>query len=200
MLRSIHLHGALGKKYAKVVELDVDTVGDAVRGLSVNFKGLLDDLKAGCWRIVRGNPKTGLELELEDINTFKLGNADLHFFPIVAGSKRAGLAKTVVGVALVGAAVALSGGTLAGMGAPLLGGMFTAGNIAMVGLSLTVAGVSTLLTPREHQKTNQQRPNSSQLGPSNVYEQGNPVPVVYGEVICGSVVISSGLQIDPVPA
>jgi predicted phage tail protein len=198
-VRKIHLHGALGKKYGRVVELDVDTVGDAVRGLSVNFKGFLEDLKEGCWRIVRGDKKTGLELELEDVNSFKLGAADLHFFPVVAGSKRSGAIKTVVGVALVGTAVALAGpGAI--FSTPLLGGLISTGNVAMVGLSLSIAGVATLLSPKEQQKTNQIDQRSSQLGPSNVYEQGNPVPLVYGEVICGSVVVSSGLQIDPVPA
>ena len=197
-LRKIHLHGFLGKKYGKEFNFAVSTAGEAVRALIANFPSIAEDFKIGEWRVVRGkDTKKGLHLELEDINAFNLGMGELHFIPHAAGSKRRGLVKTVIGVALVGAAVIASGGTLAGMAAPLLGGMFTAGNLGMMGLALTVSGVASLLSPKQHPANSQNLPADVMIGPVNTYEQGNPVPLVYGEVTCGSVVVSSGLTLTP---
>jgi predicted phage tail protein len=199
MLRDVFLHGSLGKKYGEYYRLSVDTAGEAIRALSVNFPTFADDIKEGWWEVVRGDPEKGLFLEIDDTNSLKLGTAALHITPVPAGSKRGGIIKAVLGVALIGAALFLSGGTLAAaIGPGILSGV-TYGNIAMVGVALTISGVASMLAPKEQPNTTGNNNSSFQIAATNVYDQGNPVPLVYGETICGSVVISSGLDIDPIP-
>ena len=202
MLRKIHLHGRLADKFGPEFKFDVATAGEAIRALACNFKEFTGELRDGSFEIVRGdytgdNPKW---LEEGEINEFKLGHADLHIVPHIEGSKNAragGSLKIIIGVALIGVAIAgalftggLSLGSIAGTG-------ITYGNVAMVGAALILAGVARLLTPT------QQNPNeqSSFLlnGPGNSYAQGNPVPLVYGEVIVGSQLISGSLDIEPIP-
>lgn len=200
-MRKIYLHGFIGKKYGRKFKFAVTTAGEAVRALAANFPGILEDFKKGHWRIVRGDQSRGLHLELDDVNAFNLGAGDLHFVPSAKGSKRGpggGAIKTVIGVALVGAAVVATGGAL-GMVLPGILGVtgLTGGNLAMMGVALAVSGVASLLSPKEQPTDNQSIKADVALGPVNTYEQGNPVPLVYGECIVGSVVVSSGLTLTP---
>lgn len=199
MLRRVILHGRMKKLFGGPFSFDVQTAGEALRALNVNLPGFLDALKEGAYEVVRGTVKTGQRLELEQVNEFKLGDADFHLIPVIAGSKRSGLVKTILGVALIGAAVFFSGG-IAGLAAPLgatgiLGGGF-ATNLAIAGLALTFAGVSSLLTPKNQTKNSDASFELS--GPGNTYGQGNPVPVVYGRCMVGAHMISAGLDVEPI--
>lgn len=197
-LRKIHLHGKLGKKYGREFTFAVATALEAVRAFAANFPGFLDDLKTSDWRVVRGDKKTGLHLDLEDMATFNLGAGELHFIPAARGAKRPGLIKIVAGVAITAAAVALApmtgGASLMGL-ATATGGLTWAGNLALMGVGLTLSGVASLLAPKEHPQNSQTAKADVALGPQNSFEQGNPVPLIYGEVICGSQVVSSGLTL-----
>ena len=81
-----------------------------------------------------------------------------------------------------------------------------------MGASLLIGGVAQLLTPvpkmdglgagasRGADSTNDPRRSYSFSGIQNTSRQGVPVPIVYGEVITGSVVISAGIDIAQVAA
>jgi len=195
MLRNIYLHGRLAEKFGDVFQFDVATAGEAIRALQCNFNTFADELKVGSYELIRGeiDAAKGLWLGLDDVNEFKLGNADFHIIPVIEGGKGShtgAILKIVIGIALVGA-VLFTGG-IAAIGA---GGFY--GNVAMIGFGLAVAGVASLLTPKA-QNPNQQ--NSFLVSsPGNTYDQGNPVPLVYGDCICGSQLISSGMTIEPIP-
>ncbi|MFA9261796.1 MAG: hypothetical protein ACEQSB_00350 [Undibacterium sp.] len=199
-MRKIHLTGLLGKKYGKIIELEVETIAEAIRALSTNFPGFLADLKIGSYHVVLGKSvRKGLSLGEDDIAGFRLGRSDLHILPFVAGSKNSGgILKAVLGVALIGVAFMFSGGALATplmAGGGLLGG-FTYGNLAMLGAALALQGVSTLLSPEE--STTEKQDSFTLSGPGNAYEQGYPVPLVYGRVITGGVLVSGGIDIEPI--
>lgn len=196
-MRKVYLHGHLGERFGEVYELEVSTAGEALRALGANFRDFMSVLRDGFYEVVRGDKDTGHALDLEDINEFRLGHdkADLHFIPVLAGAKRGGLLKAIIGVALVGVAVFASGGTLAGAVLPGLSGV-TWGNVAMIGLGLAVAGASQLLTPQDKKKDESSDQSYSLSGASNTYEQGNPVPLVYGEAIVGGHLISAGIDIE----
>lgn len=204
-MRRIYLHGAIGKKYGKFFDLEVETAGEAIRAIAANFPEFLNDIRAGAWHIVRGKTiKNGLSLGEDELRAFKLGNAPLHILAYVAGSKNAGGLKMIIGAAVIGAAVVFSGGTLAAPLTGLLtaGGSLTVyGNMAMIGVAMMVSGASSLLTP--DQTTNEDSSKSSSYtmaGPGNAYAQGSPIPLVYGEVITGGVMISGGIDVERVAA
>jgi predicted phage tail protein len=194
-MRDIRLYGHLREKYGESFRLDVATAAEAVRALNANLKGFYDELSKGSYEVVRGDLETGFKLDVDDISQLKLGAGTLHFVPVIEGSKSGGgLLKSILGVALIGAAVFLSGGILA---APIGSLGLTYGNMAAVGLSLTLAGVSNL----NSKSTDTKNKDSYTLsGPGNAYEQGNPVPLIYGEVITGSVMVSGGIDIEALPA
>ncbi|OWZ90342.1 hypothetical protein B9J07_27525 [Sinorhizobium sp. LM21] len=199
-MRKIVLHGALGDRYGHEFTLDVKTAGEAVRALSANFPGFMKDIREGVWHLVRGREvDTGMSLGESDITDFKLGRADLHIVPYVAGSKRGGLLKAILGVVLIGAAFAFTGGALATtIGAGTAFGTLgvTGTHVALFGAAVALAGVSSLLAPEEKADQGDGSQSFTMTGPGNTYDQGAPVPLVYGEVITGGVLISGGIDIE----
>lgn len=199
MKRKVHLYGRLKNEFGGPYDLDVSTAGEAIRCLQANFSGFLDALQEGQYEVVRGDAETGMRLELDDINSFQLGAADLHFIPVIGGEgSTAGTVKIILGVALAATAMVASGGTL-GAALPLVGSFtgMTYGNLALLGGGLALAGVSTLLSP----KTSGEKKDESYTltGPTNNYEQGNAIPLIYGRCVVGSVLISSGVDIEELP-
>jgi predicted phage tail protein len=206
MMRAIHLHGKLGETFGPSFRFDVATAGEGLRALYCAFPNFASELKHGEYRVVRGDPESGLDIELQRINDFRLGKADLHIIPVAAGAKNSGgTIKTIVGVALVGAAIFMSGGSLAaplaGMGTEafaVLGASVTWGNIALIGAGLALAGASSLLSKAQKSETGQDTKSFTLNGPVNVSEQGAAIPLIYGQVICGSQTISSGMDVEDV--
>ena len=74
-----------------------------------------------------------------------------------------------------------------------------------IGTSLALGGVAQLLTPTPTLSLGTDSPNDprksySFSGIQNTSRQGTPVPIVYGEMLVGSVVISAGIDVDQVSA
>ncbi len=197
-MRNIVLHGSLAKKYGKSFKLNVKTAAEAIRALSANFPSFMNDIREGAWHLVRGNdPDRGLSLDETQVANFRLGKGDLHIVPFVAGSKRGGLLKVILGVVLIGAAFVLTAG--AGLGAAIGGGALggiTGTQVALFGAAIALAGVSSLLAPEEKADDTEKQDSFTMSGPGNSYDQGNPVPLVYGEVITGGVLLSGGVDIE----
>ena len=199
-MREIVLHGSLATKYGKSFMLEVKTAAEAIRALVANFPEFANDIRIGSWHVVMGKDiDKGIALDQEEIGNFGLGGAKLHIAPMIAGSKRGGVLKAVLGVALLGVAFAFSGGALATPllgGAGILGGL-TYGNLAMIGAAMALSGVSSLLSPEE--KTKEKEDSFLLSGPGNAYDQGSPIPLVYGfSVITGGVLVSAGIDIEPI--
>ncbi len=208
-MRKIHLHGKLRREFGATFNFEVETAGEAIRALHVNFPKFIEVLREGSYILMRGDKRKGMSLDLPDVNSFKLGNGDLHIIPALKGSasggggSKGGTTKVILGVALIGAAVFFSGGTLAGATAGLFGGAiggFSAGTLGLIGLSLTLAGAAQLLTTSEKSQDEVKKDDSfSFSGPINTNEQGNAVPLIYGRVITGSQQISASLDVEDIP-
>ena len=94
-----------------------------------------------------------------------------------------------------------------GEGLVFAGGKFGAalGGMAMnLGIGLTIMGVSEMLFPLpEPQKFNSEEDPQLSFnfsGVQNTSRAGTPVPIVYGEIITGSVVISAAIDTNQVEA
>jgi predicted phage tail protein len=84
-------------------------------------------------------------------------------------------------------------------------GASTAISIGLVGLSLVVGGIAQLLTPTPKvaqgiDSQDDPRKSYSFSGIQNTSRAGTPVPIVYGETLVGSVVISAGIDTVQVAA
>ena len=108
------------------------------------------------------------------------GRDVIRIVPVIAGSKRAGLIQTVVGVVLIA-----------------VGSYFGQTWAVQLGIGLTIGGAMQMLSPQAKGLGTQDGPNNrpsySFNGPVNTSVQGNPVPLLYGRMIVGSAVISAGI-------
>jgi predicted phage tail protein len=191
MLRKIKLYGALAKFVGhRVLEADVATAAEAVRFLLTNWPELEAHMAQQHYRV----HTAGEDLTLEDIHN-PMGR-DIQIVPVVAGAGAIG--RILLGVALIAVASVVTFGTV--------GGLFAAGalNAAVfgVGASLVLGGVAQLLTPTPKTDPDQGDPRKSFSfsGIQNTTRAGVAVPLVYGEMLVGGIVVSAGSDIVQVAA
>ncbi|MCK1543431.1 tail assembly protein [Bradyrhizobium sp. 179] len=208
MMRTIHLHGKLGKEFGQSHRFEVATAAEALRALNCAFPGrFVKAIEHGAYKLVRGDKRNGMQLDIDLINQFNLGQADLHVIPVARGAKNEtakGTGKIILGSILIGGAIFFSGGTLAaplsGMGASaftILGGSITYGNIALIGLGLVLAGASTLMSkPEVSTASNNVSVNGGNIGNSG--QQGNAVTLIYGECLVGSTPIQAWSDVEDI--
>lgn len=206
-MQTIYLYGHLKKKFGEKHRFEVRTAGEALRALNCAFPGkFVEALREGSYKIVRGNRRTGMTMDIDLVNSFNLGIADLHIVPVAKGASNSkGTIKTILGVALIGGAIFLSGGSLAaplsGMGQAIagfspLGLSVTWGNIAVIGLGLTLSGVASLLS---NPTSDGKKDTSYALsGPTNTARQGDAIQLIYGECMVGSTAISYDVNIEDI--
>jgi predicted phage tail protein len=192
MLRKIKLYGKLAKFIGKrVLEADVATAAEAVRFLVANWPQVEKHMADQHYRVSVGSYDLSQD-ELHD----PAGQQVIKIMPVMAGAGAVG--KIILGVILVAAAVLIPG-------AAAWLGPTAYGLIVGVGTSLILGGVAQLISPVPKTPTgldSQQDPRKSYSfsGVQNTSRQGTPVPVVYGETLVGSVVISAGIDTVQVTA
>ena len=205
MLRKVKLYGQLAEFVGhKEFEVKVDNVAQAVSFLIHNFAGLEAYMSPKYYQVKVGDDDIGTD-EL----AYPVGQQDIHFVPVIAGAGRGGLGKILLGALLITGAVMAGGGFGAlfsetGLTYATKTGAFL-GKFAMnLGIGLTIMGVSELLFPLpEPQKfSSEEDPqlSFSFSGVQNTSRAGTPVPIVYGEIITGSVVISAAIDTNQVEA
>ncbi|WP_316195950.1 MULTISPECIES: hypothetical protein [unclassified Bradyrhizobium] len=196
MMRTIYLYGALGAEFGESFRFDVETAGEALRALNCAFPGkFVKALEGRSYRLIRGDFDRGMDLDLELVNGFRLGAADLHLIPVIEGASNQtakGTTKIVLGAALIGGAIFLSGGTLATpltMGSLSIPGI-SYGTVAAIGIGLALSGVSTLLTKPAEQATSNDSSTMGSISGSEAGPQGMAIPLIYGEVLAPGIPIS----------
>lgn len=143
MIRTIYLHGALGRKFGFRHRLAVKTVAETIRALSALRRGFHEYFfKGPGYAFIRGaTTRDGAPLEIREL-LMTLGTADLHIMPAAEGAKGRGKAigKIVLGVAMVGLAIwaAPAAGAMAGAMAAAEG-TATAGMSAVAGAASAAA-------------------------------------------------------------
>ena len=192
MLRKIKLYGKLAKFIGKrVLEADVATAAEAVRFLVANWPEVEKHMADQHYRVSAGT----YDLSLDEIHD-PAGQQVIKIVPVVAGAGAVG--RIIAGVALLAAAIFIPG--FAAWAGPTAYAL-----IIGVGSSLVLGGVAQLISPVPKTPTgldSQQDPRKSYSfsGVQNTSRQGTPVPVVYGETLVGSVVISAGIDTVQVTA
>lgn len=191
-MKTVILHGILAEKFGKVFKLDIASPAEAIRALCYMIEGFEDEIRKGAYNIVKKTLKKENCIEPEHL-IFEYGKTSVfHIVPEVIGRKK-GLGKAIIGALILITAFVIAGP--AGLGTVAFAGV-TYGTIAMIGLSIALAGISQMMAPKPKSKTDDQKASYVFNGPVNVVEQGNPVPLVYGKVRTGSAVISAGIGVD----
>jgi predicted phage tail protein len=195
MLRKIKLYGKLAKFIGhRVLEADVATAAEAVRFLLANWPELEAHMSDQHYRVSIGT----YDIDLEELH-HPAGAAPISFVPVVAGAGAVG--RILIGVALIAASIFIPGSTA--IFATTFGKISL--GVGLFGASLVLGGVAQLLTPTPkvpQGADNQDDPRKSYSfsGVQNTSRAGTPVPIVYGETLVGSVVISAGIDTVQVAA
>ena len=212
MLREIRVYGELAKFMGvRSFMAEARDVAEAVRYLLVNFAGLEAHMGQHDYRILVGGYSIG-----EEEISHPIGQNVIRIIPVVAGAG-GGVGKIIAGVAIVALSLLFAPAGL------LAGSFLTLGAQAVsigvgIGVSLALGGVAQLLTPvpriaspssigngpatllpstmRETEMDPQK--SYSFTGIQNTSVQGTPVPIIYGETVVGSVVISANVSTQEV--
>ena len=202
MLRKLKLYGKLAEFVGhKEFKVKVETVGKAVSFLIHNFPELEAYMSPKYYQVKVGN----YEIDEAEIN-HPIGTEDIHFVPVLSGS--GGIGKTLAGIALIGVALVAPGaafGAGGALGFGAVGGGFSAAALAgNIGIGLVLSGVSEMLfplpKPQKFESADNPQLSFSFSGIQNTSRAGTPVPIVYGEIFTGSVVISAGVDTNQVEA
>ena len=204
MLREIRVYGELAKFMGvRSFMAEARDVAEAVRYLLVNFAGLEAHMNQHDYRILVG----GYSIDEKEIN-HPVGQNIIRIIPVVAGA--GGVGKILAGVAIIGLSILTAGAFGFALGSAAGIGTFATIGVG-IGASLALSGVAQMLTPvpriappsmgsaaitpstmRETELDPQK--SYSFNGVQNTSAQGTPVPIVYGETIVGSVVISANVS------
>ena len=197
MLRKVKLYGELAD-FVGHKELDavINSTADAIRFLTSNFQGLEAHMNQRYYKVLVDDYEIG-EKDVQN----PIGQSDISIVPVISGAGGAG--KALLGVALIGFSIA-SGGGFAAIKAKTFELGFL-GNFAMnAGIGLTLLGVSEMLFPLPKPKdfSNEEDPriSFSFSGVQNTSRAGTSIPLCYGEIVTGSVVISAGIDTHQVVA
>jgi len=204
MLRKVKLYGELAEFIGhKEFEVQVDSLSKAVSFLVNNFPQIEKYMNPKYYQVKVGN----YAVNEEEIH-HPIGQEDIHIVPVIAGAGRGGLGKVLLGAALIGAAFFVPNGLMLSKGIGTGFGFAKAGVLAKslvyVGASLVLQGVSEMLfpIPKPKEFNSEQDPQLSYSfsGTQNTSRAGTPVPIVYGEIVTGSVVISGAIDTQQVQA
>lgn len=188
-MRTVILHGHLARLCGRYHRFEIQSPGEAIRALCANFPQFKQHLYKAAQAGLRFHVWDGEStIKAEELQMH--GTKVIRISPELKGAKKSGALETIIG------AVFIVIGTIL---------YFTPGAAAApyfweIGASLLLGGVVQLLTPTPRSDGPADKPKSNYFdGPVNVTAQGNPVPILYGEMIVGSAVISAGIEVDDIP-
>ena len=200
MLKTIKLYGDL-KEITGHSELDahVNSVGDCIRFLFMNWPQLEAHMNTRHYQVLTD----GTDIGEEEIH-YPVSE-EIKIVPVIAGAGGS-TGKILAGAALIGLSFATGG---LGLGASMSFAKgasvgLVAKSAFYVGAGLLLGGVSEMLfpVPKPEKFENDQDPRISFEfgGTPNTSRAGTTHPIVYGEIMTGSTVISMDLTTDQVTA
>ena len=205
MLRKIKLHGELAEFLGQdEFEAVVKTTAEAVKFLITNFPKLEAYMSNRHYQVLVGDN----EIDQNQVHD-PVGKSEIHFVPVISGAGGSNFQQILLGGALIGASFLFPGAGLFGKaGAELTGGVVT-GFAAKVGTALSAVGAGLVLNgvsqilfplPTPEEQEDDPRISFNFSGVQNTSRAGTAHPIVYGEIVCGSVVISASVDTNQVVA
>ena len=190
-LRKIKVYGRLAELVGWHVNYaDVKNIKELYKYLICNYPEIEKYLNTD-FNMIKINDNNITEIDEFNMNI----EGDITIIPIVSGSIWWWVAPILIG----------GGSVLAGSSIALLA---TIGSVLKtVGISMAIRGVTQMLFPQQVPdigdpgsgvSETDARVNYSFSGIQNVSRSGVCIPLIYGEVFCGSIVVSSGTDTAPV--
>jgi predicted phage tail protein len=192
-MKTIKLFGDL-QTFQPEWQLDVKTPGEAMRAIEANRPGFLQSADSGdyvAFLFDGQNPELIRQVTLDNASA-PWGSEILIIIPRAGGDLPA--------TAIVSAFGAL-GVTLAADGIAAIA--ITA--IVNIGLSMAFSAIANLITGNKqavnpvNTESYESKPSFISNGPVNVINAGHPYPIVAGDFLCGSIVLSSRIHVQDIP-
>ena len=183
-MREVILYGPMRAKFGRSFRFDVKSVGEAFKALNATVPGFkswfAERARAGAsYKVLIGKRAVATgEIPIESIS-----DQPIRIVPIVQGSK----SNKILGglLAITGIAIMLFVGSMTG-------------TIGIIGLAMTIGGVAMMMVPTPKMPTSSESnksPGSQSFdGPVNSTNPGNAVPLLYGVMEVGSVVVSASIS------
>ena len=205
MLKKVKLHGELADFIGhSELEAVVNSTAEAMRFLLTNFPKLEGHMMDRYYKVLIDNNEIG-----EEEISYPTGKADINIVPVITGAG-GNFGKIMLGALLIGGAFMTGGVT----GAAFFKGAGVAGSFAeatyltkaaiTIGGALVLQGVSEMLFPlpnfEKYNNEEDPRVSFSFSGVQNTSRAGTSIPLCYGEIVTGSVVISAGIDTHQVVA
>ena len=202
MLKKVKLYGDLAEVTGyKEFDVAVNSIAQAVSFLINNFPQLESHMSRRYYKVLVDEQ----EISEQEIH-FPTGQGVIKFVPVIQGAG-GNFGKILLGGALIALSfsagiftnpLALGTESFLGLAKAGLGAKATFG----IGAALVLSGVSGMLfpVPKMPEFSSEQDPrlSFSFSGTQQTHRAGTPVPVVYGEIFTGSVVISGGIDTEQV--
>lgn len=202
MLRKVKLYGPLAdfiveRGGQETMEADISTPAEAVRFLVANWPELHSHMADQYYTVSTG----GYEIEAEELHY--PASKEVKIIPIIGGAG-GNTTRMLIGAALIATAIFMPASAGAFAGIKAAGGLAKAGwvakSLAAMGGGLLLGGIADMLTPTPKNPEYEQDPKLSYSfgGVQNTSRAGTPVPIVYGEIFTGSVIISAAIDTEQV--
>lgn len=192
---NVRFYGSL-KQFGTEFNLDCKTPAEVVHALTSQIPKLRQFIQQGLFTVRVGREYLDNRYLEQGLNQHLKDDATVHFTPVLKGSKKAGLFQTIVGAVMVvvGAVTSWAGGSalvVAGIG------LMAGGAAQMLTKMPTMRGVTqTGAVKPESVKSKQEekKQSTSFSNLSNMAAQGKSMPLAYGLIRTGTLVISQGVE------
>jgi len=203
MLSKIKVYGRLAKFLGeRTFDAEVKTPIDSFKFLLANFPSLESHMIEQNYCVKVGN----YEISETELDT-PTGSQEIKIVPVIMGARK-GIGRFLLGAVLIGAA-AFTGGAGVGFSGlsfkanaivPLAAPTLTSSLLAAagnLGIYLALSGAAQMITPTQELGGASDDPASFTFnGIQNTIRAGVAIPVVYGEIFTGSLVVSGGIDTD----
>jgi len=183
ILREVRLYGRLGARFGRIHRLAVRSTAEAIRALSVLIPGfeqaLADSESHGVhFACFIGKRNIGV-----DDMRHPVGAEPIRIAPVPTGAKRGGLFQTVLGAVML-----------------VVGAVTSQPWLMQMGGAMALGGAVQMFSPQQRGLSARDSPENGASynfnGAVNTLAQGGPAPLLYGQMIVGSAVISAGIYAE----
>ena len=176
---TVKLYGGL-KQFGSEFKLNVKDTAEIIRALCSQLPKFRETLSKGFYKVRIGKRYMDSRYVERDLGCQLKDGMTVHFTPVIAGAKKAGIFSVIIGVVL------------------MIASIWTGGATFSAGLAMTLGGVAQMLTktptmPGQGKEAEKQK-STSFTSLSNMAAQGRPVPLAYGKIRTGSLIISQGIE------
>lgn len=203
-IRQIKIYGELADFLGfTVFDAAVTNAAEAVRCLVANFPKLEAHMSQRYYKVIIDKK------EIKANEFYYPTNSPIKIIPVVGGEGGKGLGNVLIGAAMIGLAFASGGASLAwtaavpGVTPAVFSGIafnsFLAKAAVYIGAGLVLGGVSQMLTPVPPDQEEDPDNSFAFASPTNTAKAGAVIPLIYGQRLVGSSVISASIDVAEVP-